>query len=86
MGTNNSHIRSSTKISQIEYQKYHMAYKNILLDLEQKYLILNTKNIIWHTKIYYIEYQNIFQLKCQSIFQVVHQNISDCIPKYFNKT
>ena len=70
MGASNSHIRSSTKISQLSTKIYYIEYKNILYyvpkyisDQALKYIRLPTK-----------------------IFQIVFQNILDCVYKYFSKT
>jgi hypothetical protein len=54
-----------------------------ILDLIQKYLKLSCKNILLSTKIDFIPKYNWLYTK---IFQIVHQNISDCVPKYFSKT
>jgi len=83
LGASNSHIRTSTKISQIEYQnisywiqKYIIQYMNILL---------STKIYYWLSK--YISDHALKYIKLPTkIFQIIFQNILDCIPKYFSKT
>jgi len=83
LGASNSHIRSNTKISQIEYQnisywiqKYIIQYMNILL---------STKIYYWLSK--YISDHALKYIKLPTkIFQIIFQNILDCIPKYFSKT
>ena len=83
MGPSNSHIRSSIKISQIEYQnisywiqKYIIQYMDILLSTEIYY---------WLSK--YISDHALKYIKLPTkIFLIVFQNILDCVPKYFSKT
>jgi len=70
LGASNSHIRFSTKISQLSTKIYYIEYNNILYyvpkyisDQTLKYIRLSTK-----------------------IFQIVFQNILDWVSKYFSKT
>ena len=70
MGTSNSHIKSSTKISQLSTKIYYIEYTNILYyvpkyisDQILKYIRLPTQ-----------------------ILHIVFQNIIDWFPKYFSKT
>jgi len=70
LGPSNSHIRSSTKISQLSTKIYYIEYKSILYYVPKYISDEALKYIRLHTKIFYI----------------VFQNILDCVPKYFSKT
>jgi hypothetical protein len=70
LGTINSLVRYSTKISQVSTKIYHIEYKNILCYVRKYISDKVPKYIRLHSK----------------IFLIVHQNISDCVLKYFRKT